>query len=234
MQSAAPTGGEMAPERGEDSTVECCEGRPGRRERRKQEVLARIRAAALELFCEKGYDATTVEEIAERADVAKGTFFNYFPRKDSVLLALAEDGFEALRAELGPPDAWSGTARQQFQRLYLKLAGAVEENPDLWRVMLIENMRNFWLREHEDSMEREFHAMTRTVLERARQRGEFLCPFPVEVAASLLEAAYFTTMVDWLRRGAPEGVFRRDLTAKLDIIFRGLGASGPVVEGGAK
>lgn len=57
----------------------------GRPERKKQEVEQRIREAALALFREKGYEATTVEEIAERADVAKGTFFNYFPRMDGLL-----------------------------------------------------------------------------------------------------------------------------------------------------
>jgi TetR/AcrR family transcriptional regulator, cholesterol catabolism regulator len=64
-------------------------GSLGRRERKKLAVERRIREAALELFREKGYEAATVEEIAERADVAKGTFFNYFPRKDTLLEALA-------------------------------------------------------------------------------------------------------------------------------------------------
>jgi AcrR family transcriptional regulator len=119
----------MVPER-VDRLGECCGERPSRRERKKLEVLTRIRAAALELFNEKGYDATTVEEIAERADVAKATFFNYFPRKDTLLLALSEDMFGELLEELGPSEEWRGTAREQFQRLYLRLAEAVEQNPD--------------------------------------------------------------------------------------------------------
>jgi TetR/AcrR family transcriptional regulator, cholesterol catabolism regulator len=212
----------------------CCGGRPSRRERKKLEVLTRIRAAALELFNEKGYEATTVEEIAERADVAKGTFFNYFPRKDTLLLALAEDTFEELLEELGPPEEWRGTACEQFRRLYLRLAETVEQNPMLSRVMLIENMRNFWLQETDDPMEREFHALSLRVLEAARERGEFTAAFSIEIAAKLLEAAYFTTMVDWLRRGAPAGEFGHDLTKKLEIIFRGLGAAEFVVEGGGK
>src|SRR5512135_982324 len=69
----------------------------GRRERKKEETRRRITLAALELFHEKGFDATTVDEITERADVAKGTFFNYFPKKESVLEALSDEWIE--RAE---------------------------------------------------------------------------------------------------------------------------------------
>jgi TetR/AcrR family transcriptional regulator, cholesterol catabolism regulator len=223
---------EMVPGKGLEEAAGCDSSPPGRRERKKLEVLARIRAAALELFTDKGYDATTVEEIAERADVAKGTFFNYFPRKDALLLALAEDTFEGILADLGPPSEWTGTARQQFQRLYLKLADTVEEYPALSQVMLIENMRNFWLRDREDPMEQAFHALSCGILTAARKRGEFEEDVDIEVAANLLEAAYFTTLVHWLRRGAPAGAFKTELTKKLDIIFRGLGATGLAVESG--
>ena len=62
----------------------------GRRERKKEETKRRIFETAVQLFNERGFDATTIDEIAERADVAKGTFFNYFPRKESLLQYLAE------------------------------------------------------------------------------------------------------------------------------------------------
>ncbi|HSC78681.1 MAG TPA: TetR family transcriptional regulator, partial [Candidatus Acidoferrales bacterium] len=57
----------------------------GRRARRKAELRQRILAAAFELFARQGFFATTVEQITEAADVAKGTFFNYFPTKEHVL-----------------------------------------------------------------------------------------------------------------------------------------------------
>ena len=58
--------------------------RPGRRERRKRETRERIFRAALSLFAERGFFATTVEDITEAADVGKGTFFSYFPSKEHV------------------------------------------------------------------------------------------------------------------------------------------------------
>src|SRR5246127_364323 len=58
-----------------------------RRERRRLETRERLYRSALELFGERGFLETTVEDITEAADVGKGTFFNYFPTKEHVLAA---------------------------------------------------------------------------------------------------------------------------------------------------
>lgn len=62
----------------------------GRRERRKQEVRGRITEAAIELFTEQGCEQTTVEEICALADVARKTFYNYFPSKQHLVRDLSD------------------------------------------------------------------------------------------------------------------------------------------------
>src|SRR5277367_95418 len=70
----------------------------GRRERRSTETRESLFRAALDLFARKGFTETTVEDITEAADVGKGTFFNYFPSKDHILLAFGEMQFAKLEA----------------------------------------------------------------------------------------------------------------------------------------
>lgn len=66
-----------------DSTIET----EGLRERKRRQTRQRIVEVALELFFAKGYDATTLDEIAEAAGIARRTFFHYFKSKDDILLA---------------------------------------------------------------------------------------------------------------------------------------------------
>ncbi len=94
----------------------------GLRERKKARTRAAIREHALRLFREQGYHATTVEQIAEAAEVSPSTFFRYFPTKEDVVLQddldiLGTRLFEAQPAGMSPIAAFRAAAEQVFTSL---------------------------------------------------------------------------------------------------------------------
>jgi AcrR family transcriptional regulator len=98
----------------------------GRRERKKQRTREALTEAAFELFQEKGFEATTVEEIADAVDVSSRTFFRYFASKEDVALTFQEEQMEGILAALAarPPEEPVVTA---LRRSVVGIALACEE-----------------------------------------------------------------------------------------------------------
>src|SRR5436305_1705140 len=73
---------------------------PGLRERKKQQTRETIVRVALELFAERGYDETTLAEVAEAADVSPRTIFSYFDSKEEILFCEESSSLEQVKAAL--------------------------------------------------------------------------------------------------------------------------------------
>lgn len=71
--------------------------KPSRRELNKIHCRSRILKASRRLFSAKGYEETTIEDVAEKARISKATLYNYFPSKESLLIGIAEDELEQIR-----------------------------------------------------------------------------------------------------------------------------------------
>jgi AcrR family transcriptional regulator len=117
-------------------------GRPGLRERKKQEVRERISGIATLLFLERGFDAVSVAEVAEAAGVSKMTVFNYFPRKEDLFLDRLPQLVELITAAVrGRPagEPPSAALRDLYLRLIDErhpLAGVRDPMASFWQVVL--------------------------------------------------------------------------------------------------
>ena len=74
---------------------------PGLRERKRQQTRERLTRAAMALFLERGFEATTLDDIASAADISRRSFFHYFDSKEEVVFAWHEEITAALVAAIG-------------------------------------------------------------------------------------------------------------------------------------
>jgi AcrR family transcriptional regulator len=177
------------------------------------------------LFLENGFEETTVEEIAERADVAKGTVFNYFPQKTSFLAAIFEDWVNRITEEMGPVEQWRGSTRSKLERLFFFLANLSAQSPDLFRMAFFEHLRSMPVQQGRlkpTASMQEFQAMLRAVLRAGQEVGDVRSDLNPQHAAALVESAGFKSLVIWLMEGGSLEDLRAEMSAKLDIIFDGL------------
>ncbi|GLS45481.1 TetR family transcriptional regulator [Methylobacterium brachythecii] len=83
---------------------EAAEPREGLRERKRRQTRARIAEAGMRLFLERGFEETTLDAIAEQADIARRTFFHYFDTKEAILNTLQDTTESSLRAVIVEAD----------------------------------------------------------------------------------------------------------------------------------
>jgi AcrR family transcriptional regulator len=102
----------------------------GRRERTKAANRGAILAAALEVFAELGYGATSVRDIVRRTDLASGTFYNYFPDKDAVFRALVEETGVEARRRVRAARRSARTAEDFVESGYRAFFAFIVEDPD--------------------------------------------------------------------------------------------------------
>jgi len=102
----------------------------GRVQRRKARTRAGLLAAARRLFAERGLERTTIAEIAERADIAIGSFYNYFATKEELLEALLEDELSAQRQLLERRQGQVHDVAEKISVAHRHLVRVARSDPD--------------------------------------------------------------------------------------------------------
>jgi AcrR family transcriptional regulator len=95
---------------------------PGLRERKKLRTRASIQKEAMRLFLERGFEETTIEDIAEAVEISPSTFFNYFPSKEAVVFQddldpLILEAFDAQPSTVNPIRRLRNAMRTVFENL---------------------------------------------------------------------------------------------------------------------
>ncbi len=201
---------------------------PGRRERRRAQTLDHVATTAMRLFEAQGYDATTMEQIALRADVAKGTLYNHFATKEAVLahwihMALAADtarlaelvgapgGFEARLARLLEASAaWSQRHRayllDYFRFRFLNIESEIDGGGD------------------PEGRPRDLIGLFALLIREAQHEGSLRADLAPEHLAQLLHHLYFGALMRWLT--VPGLVLGEEFAAIVAVFVDGTRAAG--------
>jgi AcrR family transcriptional regulator len=166
----------------------------GLRERKKARQHEEILKAGLELFRERGYQGTSVQEIARRADISLPTFYNYFPSKDALLREFAMTGWApTLLAVLSS----SGTVAHRLRGFFRALAEKLTADRELWFALAVSNVYNP-VRDPQVLFSE--HAATRlleALLGEGQRSGELTKKFSAVRLASVLEGIMLRACIEW-------------------------------------
>jgi len=199
-----------------------------RRQRRSAEIRERLFRAALKLFAQKGFLETTVEDITEAADVGKGTFFNYFPSKDHILLAFGEMQLSKLEAAIEMARQTNEPMPEFLRSLGVRMTQEPTRNPAIIRALLQAYLSTTPVREAMMDLQRRVHALHTQMIQLGQDRGEIRGDLPAAEIAHVFRQTIFGTLLIWSLYG--DATLHSRIETAFNLLWTGLtprGTSAP-------
>ena len=172
----------------------------GLREQRKREVRGRISDAAVALFAERGCEPVTVEEICERAEVARKTFYNDYPNKQELVNALCDallldDTFNRIELAL---ERFQTTA-DRLSHYFDGLADTMQAASDLERELILQSVYAV-SRNTEESGRKlsDLNACFLRVFREGQERGDVGRAFSADFLADMTVGALNGITLNWV------------------------------------
>ena len=193
---------------------------PDRRQRRGAETRERLFRAALRLFAEKGFAETTVEDITNAADVGKGTFFNYFPSKEHILVAFSDMQISKLQATVDQMRARPEPMRSFFRAMTLRMTEEPSRAPDVVRALLQANLSSSSVRSVMLERSARAEELLTQLVQIGQERGEFRRDVPALELAQVFRQTIFGTLLMWSPHG--DASLSERIERALEILWMGL------------
>jgi AcrR family transcriptional regulator len=193
-----------------------------RRERKKLETQQKLIKAAIELLSEYGVYDVTVEQITERADVGKGTFFNYFPTKEDLLGSI----FRSKREQIAMAGDLMREATDIKAALNKFLHFAINEpkrTPKMVQSIVSAAMTKPEVREPFCALINEGLHTIQLGIERGQQLGQVREDIQALEMAKFLQQVVFGTQGIWAMGDAKSDLEER-ISVAFEIFWRGIAA----------
>lgn len=168
-----------------------------RRQRRSAEIRDRLFRTALDLFARRGLDRTTVEDITEAADVGKGTFFNYFPSKEHILVAFAEMQLGKLQVLIQEARNMREPMPEFLRELTARMTAEPGRSPSVVRAMLSAYLATEPVRKALQAQYLRGETLLAELMRIGQERGEVRRDLSPVQLAQVLRQMVFGTMLMW-------------------------------------
>ncbi|MFJ9250513.1 TetR/AcrR family transcriptional regulator [Streptomyces sp. NPDC101776] len=196
------------------------EARPeslGRRERRRREAHDALYAVAIDLFVSGGYEATKMEDIADRADVSRATVFNHFAQKAGILEEWGARRRARVVEILRQQHAEDLSVGERLRR-YIDEMATLNIESRTETVVLMEASARCGQLLRDPAPERELAR----IIEDGARGGEVRPGIDPGEAGSLIAAGYFAGVLRWTTQEPPPFDLRTRLGGMLDIVLGGI------------
>jgi AcrR family transcriptional regulator len=194
--------------------------RIGRRDRRSIETREKIFRVALQLLAERGFSATTIDAIAEGADIGKGTFFNYFENKESILLQFQEMQIRRVKEFVAESMNSDKTLIALIYKLAVTMTAEQQKSPTLFRSLITAIFSNDAIRHKMAEGTCQGREMLADLIGTRQQTGEIRSDLQAkEIARSLQSMVLGTTLVWSL---APESALEDHLSDMVNVFVKGI------------
>ena len=203
---------------------------PSRRERRGAEIRERLFRSALRLFAQKGFAETTVEDITEAADVGKGTFFNYFPSKDHILLAFSDMQLAKLEQSIHGLRTSQQSLPEFMRGLVLRMSEEPLRNPGMIRALLLGYLSSTPVREAMINKQNRAHTLHKQMVEIGQERGEIRKDLPAAEIAHVFRQTILGTLLIWSVTG--DASLQDRITSALQLIWNGIAPQNSALNSG--
>lgn len=198
----------------------------GRRERHRAQTRDRLYRAALELFAQRGFLETTVENITEAADVGKGTFFNYFPTKEHILAEFGGERVAAVERALEKARKTDGPVMDVIRELAGNAAGQSDKSAALLRAIFAAHASCKSVRDELVKRSLVAKRLLRDIFLLAQERGEIRRNIPAAELAHLTQIVFMGATISWAIKEPPSSL-RKTCEAIWDLICPNLKINGP-------
>lgn len=192
-------------------------------ERRKEETKQKIVAVAMKLFKEQGVDGTTMEQIAEEVDIAKGTLYNYFPVKEAIIdeyikRSSREKNSERILRLTNLPDS-----RSRMILSFSELIQGVQEQKEIFEKYLVYQMKNTISLQNEEAEKSGIYLLADEIIRLGQKNGEIRTDLPQGLMEDLFVFA-FIEVAKQFYMGADKFNAQETIEQCVDLFINGVKA----------